>query len=93
MLKAKSMTQGYASEASGIGDIATGYKSQVSSNFAQAHGYQAKVSSDFGYVWNGDNTLSTYTDHGKGTYNINSLSGLSGVYLGNDSVADILNRY
>lgn len=89
LLKAKNISQGYASEISGIGGIATGYKSQVSANFAQAHGYQAMVSSDFGYVWNGDNTDASYADHGKGTYNINPAAGISGVYIGDSSLADM----
>lgn len=90
-LRAKSISQGYGSNINGIGGIATGYKSQVNSNFAQSHGYQANVSSDFGYVWNGDNTLSTYADHGNGSYNINPKNGLSGFYIGDKNLKEIIN--
>lgn len=90
MLKAKSISQGYGNDPTGIGDIATGYKSKATSNFAQAHGYQAKVSSDFGYVWNGDNSLSTYADHGRGTFNVNPKNGLSGFYIGDENLKEIV---
>lgn len=89
-LRAKGISQGYGSNVNGIGGIATGYKSQVSSNFAQSHGYQAKVSSDFGYVWNGNNTLSTYSDHGNGSFNINPRDGLSGFYIGDENLSNII---
>lgn len=89
-LSAKSISQGYGNNISGIGGIVTGYKSQVSSNFAQSHGYQAKVSSDFGYVWNGDNQISDYSDHGNGTFNVNPKNGISGLYIGNKNLKDII---
>ena len=89
-LRAKSISQGYGSNVNGIGGIATGYKSQVSSNFAQSHGYQANVSSDFGYVWNGDNQISDYSDHGNGTFNINPKNGISGLYIGDRNLKDVI---
>lgn len=89
-LRAKSISQGYGSNVNGIGGIATGYKSQVSSNFAQSHGYQANVSSDFGYVWNGDNQISDYSDHGNGTFNINPKNGISGIYIGDINLKDTI---
>ena len=89
-LRAKSISQGYGSNVNGIGGIATGYKSQVSSNFAQAHGYQTKVSSDFGYVWNGDNQISDYSDNGNGTFNINPKNGISGLYIGDRNLKDVI---
>ena len=89
-LRAKSISQGYGSNVNGIGGIATGYKSQVSSNFAQAHGYQTKVSSDFGYVWNGDNQISDYSDNGNGTFNINPKNGISGLYIGDRNLKEVI---
>lgn len=89
-LRAKSVSQGYGSNVNGIGGIATGYKSQVKSNFAQSHGYQSTVSSDFGYVWNGNNQISDYVDHGNGSYNINPKNGLNGFYIGNDNLSNII---
>ena len=91
-LRAKSISQGYGSNINGIGGIATGYKSYVKSNFAQSHGYQSTVSSDFGYVWNGDNQISDYSDHGNGTFNINPKNGISGFYIGDDSLKEIINK-
>ena len=91
-LRAKSISQGYGSNVNGIGGIATGYKSQVSSNFAQSHGYQAKVSSDFGYVWNGDNTISNYSDHGNGSFNVNPKDGISGLYIGDRNLKEIIEQ-
>ena len=91
MLKAKSISQGYATGISGIGGIATGYKSEVSANFAQAHGYQAKVSSDFGFVWNGDNTTgTTYSDHGTGSFSINPKGGPEKMYIGKRTLPEVI---
>lgn len=90
LLKAKSISQGYGNDPTGIGDITTGYKSKATSNFAQAHGYQATVSSDFGYVWNGNNQLNTYADHGNGSFNVNPKDGLSGFYVGDENLSNII---
>ena len=41
-------------------------------------------------MWNGDNSTSTYIDHGAGTYNINPRGGLSGFYIGEYSISNLL---
>lgn len=63
--------------------------------FSQAFGYNAEtISSDaYSFVWNGNDTSAIgdyYSSHGKGTFSINPLSGLSGVYIGEDTLASIL---
>ena len=59
----------------------------ANASFSQALGYDAKVlSSDtYSFTWSGDDTRAIgdyYTSHGKGSFSINPLSGLSGVYIG-----------
>lgn len=56
-------------------------------NGIQAH---AKEGDDYSYVFNGialDDFYARYESHGKGTFNINPLSGLSGLYIGDTTAA------
>jgi len=46
---------------------------------------QVSSSHPYAFVWNGDDTRAIgdyYESHGKGTFNINALSGLSGIFIG-----------
>lgn len=67
----------------------------ANANFSQALGFDAQIiSSDtYSFVWNGDDTRAIgdyYTSHGKGTFSINALSGLSGIFVGEQSLAELL---
>lgn len=60
------------------------------------------MSSDlYSFVWSGDDTRSVanfyvptnsdfYSSHGKGSFSINPLSGLSGIFIGEQSLAELL---
>ena len=76
--------------------IAGGAYLSANANFSQAFGYDTEtLSTDlYSFAWNGDDTRpigSYYASHGKGSFNINPLSGLSGVYVGEQNLAQILN--
>lgn len=67
----------------------------ANANFSQALGFDAQtISSDtYSFVWNGDDTRAVgdyYTSHGKGSFSINPLSGLSGFYVGEKNLASVL---
>ncbi len=69
----------------------------ANANFSQALGFDAKtISSDtYSFVWNGDDTRAIedyYTSHGRGTFSVNPLSGLSGVFIGEQNLAEVLDE-
>lgn len=49
------------------------------------------ASSANSYVWNG--LYQPYSDHGTGTFNINPANTISGFYIGNQNLNDIINAY
>ena len=69
----------------------------ANANFSQALGFDAKtISSDtYAFVWNGDDTRAIgdyYSSHGKGTFSVNPLSGLSGIFIGEQNLAEVLDE-
>lgn len=65
--------------------------------FSQTFGYAAEsiLSDTYSFVWNGDDSRAIgdkYQSHGKGTFNLNALSGISGIYIGNQSLADTIDE-
>lgn len=90
------MSQGIYAASAPYG-FAAGAHLCADASFSQALGYDAKtVSSDtYSFVWNGDDTKAIgeyYTSHGKGTFSVNPLSGLSGVFIGEQNLAEILDE-
>ena len=45
-------------------------------------GISASTNKDDVFLWNGKQN-EAYTDHGRGTFNINAVSGVNGVFVGN----------
>ena len=81
--------------------LAAGYHLSANADFSQALGVrsQTSVGDSFSFVWNGDSeeyppiqigTNNYYTSHGQGTFNINPTNGLSGFYIGEQSLASVL---
>ena len=69
----------------------------ANANFSQALGFGSHtISTDtYAFVWNGDDTRAIedyYTSHGKGTFSVNPLSGLSGVFIGEQNLAEVLDE-
>ena len=92
LVDSHAMVQGLSSQASDYG-LATGSMVSAEPDFSQARGCNtATLSSDtYAFAWSGDYTRATgdsYTSHGKGTFSINPLSGLSGFYVGEQTLAD-----
>ena len=94
---AKSVSQGLKAKATPLGFAAGAFLS-ANANFSQAFGYNAETKADdiYAFVWNGDDEralLDYYQSHGKGTFSINPISGLQGVFVGENSLCAILSDY
>ena len=94
---AKSVSQGLKAKATPLGFAAGAFLS-ANANFSQAFGYNAetKVDDTYAFVWNGDDAralLDYYQSHGKGTFSINPISGLQGVFIGENSLCASLSNY
>lgn len=63
--------------------------------YGVAMGGRANADDSGSFVWNGGDKANVflfplYYSHGKGTFNINPVSGAAGFYIGEESLADIL---
>lgn len=93
-LSARCISQGYNTKSSPT-SLATGILAEAEANFGVVHGIEAKIKKgdDYAFVFNGTNLqgiADRYTSHGEGTFSINPLSGLSGFYVGEQTLADLL---
>lgn len=92
---AQTISQGINNKSAPYG-IAAGAYLSTDSNFSQAFGVNAQVSSadPFSFVWSGDDSGAAgedpYTSHGKGTFSLNPLEGISGVYIGDRDLCAII---
>ena len=88
------ISQGYNTRSSPT-SLATGILAEAEANFGVVHGIEAKIKKgdDYAFVFNGTNLpgiADRYTSHGEGTFNINPLSGLSGIYIGDIRIDNLL---
>ena len=77
--------------------FATGIFTEASATFGVAHGIEAQIKEgdDYAFIWNGTNLPainSRYITHGEGTFNINPVNGISGIYIGETTLAAILDN-
>lgn len=75
--------------------MVTGVFSEAKSSFGVAHGIEAQVlsSDDYAFVYSGvnqENIADRYTSHGPGTFSVNPAGGLSGFYVGEQSLCSLL---
>lgn len=66
---------------------------EAEGSFQVAHGIEAKALSgdNYAFVWSGeakDQIADKYQSHGEGSFSVNPLSGISGFYIGETSLAD-----
>jgi hypothetical protein len=45
---------------------------------------------NYSYVWSGVKSVDSYKSHGSGTFNINPVSGLDGIYIGEDTLKNLI---
>ena len=96
-LSARSISQGYNTKSSPT-SLATGIFTEAEASFGVVHGIEAKIKQgdDYAFVFNGTNLpgiSERYVSHGEGTFNINPLSGLDGIYVGDKKLTDIVPSY
>ena len=77
------ISQGYNTKSSPT-SLATGILAEAEANFGVVHGIEAKIKKgdDYAFVFNGTNLpgiADRYTSHGEGKFNINPISGMSGI--------------
>ena len=80
---------------SGQNAVAIGTLNNANGKYAIAMGGKARANSDGSFTWSGSDKVHIaiypeYFDHGKGTFNVNPAGGLSGFYVGEQSLNDIL---
>ena len=91
----QTISQGINNKSAPYGIVGGAYLS-ADSNFSQVFGVNAQVSSTdpFSFVWSGDNTRGVgedpYKSHGEGTFSLNPLEGISGVYIGDRDLCAII---
>lgn len=90
------ISQGINSSSSPYG-LATGAFLSANANFSQVMGLNAEsvLSDSYAFVFNGDDSRpigDNYKSHGKGTFNVNPVGGLSGFYIGEDSLCSLISK-
>lgn len=88
-----SLANGDGVSADGIGTHAEGYLTTAWGVYSHASGVKSltKNGHKYAYAWNGDETRTApYTSNGPGTFNINPAGGLSGFWIGAQTLASII---
>lgn len=93
-LAAEAISQGIHAKSVPYGFAAGAFLS-ANAHFSQALGYGAEtISSDqYAFVWSGDSTRAIgdyYTSHGSGSFSINPADGLSGFWIGDQTLYSLL---
>lgn len=78
-----------------FGSEARGAFVSAKAPFSSASGYAASTlsSDNYAIAWNGDGSRAmsdAYTSHGPGTINLNPAGGLSGIYVGERPLSEIV---
>lgn len=85
--------EGNGTSAAGGFSHAEGFSTTAAGNGSHAEGYKAQTKTDdnYAYSWNGDSTITEpYLSHGKGTFNVNPVGGLDGIYVGEQKLSDVM---
>ena len=88
-----SHAEGQGTKASGIYSHAEGYNTSASGDYSHAEGAHAKANENYSFAWNGDTGNESYNSHGIGTFSVNPLGGLSGLWIGDSTLETILGGY
>ena len=89
-----SHAEGSGTSASGDYSHAEGSGTVASGRFSHAEGVNALTHADdrYAYAWNGDgDRTNSYISHGPGTFNINPVGGLSGFWIGEQTLTQVIN--
>ena len=84
-----SHVEGFASQTTGAGSHAEGFQTSANGVFSHATGIYSNANDDYSWCWNGLSST-PYASKGEGTFCINPLSGLSGFYIGEQNLEEII---
>lgn len=87
-----SHAEGYSTTASGDYSHAEGWSTTALGRYSHAEGVRANANEYYSFSWSGDR-YTTYNSHGIGTFNLNPLGGLSGLWIGELNLETILGGY
>ena len=85
--------EGNGTSAAGGFSHAEGYLTTAAGNYSHAEGYNSQTKTDdkYAYSWNGDETRTDpYVSHGQGTFNLNPVGGLDGIYVGEQKLSAVM---
>lgn len=90
------LTQGLLNK-NNSNNLVAGLNLSAFGNFQQVLGYNTEALStdNFSFIWNGNNTFdyeNRYTSHGPGTFQINPKNNLSGFYIGEQNMSQLLDK-
>lgn len=93
--KSKSVAIGDANTLSAESTQAIGTLNQVSGKYSIALGVKCRANDSGSFVWSGSDKnfaalFPVYYSHGKGTFNVNPVSGAAGFYIGEKSLSSML---
>lgn len=76
----------------GNGSVAGGWHVGASGSYSHAEGFGAMATNDYAWVWQGSEhgQEDDYGSHGVGTFSINPVGGLGGLYIGQTSASGYL---
>lgn len=92
-----SHAEGYYTTASGEASHAEGVDTTASGGASHASGFNAVASNITAFAWQGVASVPSaepeYGSHGAGTYNLNPVGGLAGLWIGETNMAATLSGY
>jgi hypothetical protein len=91
-----SHASGFYAKASGDYSHAEGLGTTASGNHSHASGFNSSASHVTSFSWQGSDggyNESPYGSHGPGTYNLNPVGGLAGLWIGETNMATTLSAY
>ena len=92
-----SHAEGFGTTASGFASHAEGSETAASGRYSHASGYNAVASNITAFAWQGAASDQfdepEYGSHGAGTFNVNPVGGLAGLWIGETNLAATLSAY
>ena len=85
-----SHAEGIATRASGEASHASGVNVYATQRATFGAGVSVNGTNSASFVWSGQETSPWYGTHGKGSFNVDPIGGIAGMWVGNDALLSIL---
>ena len=82
--------EGIATRASGEASHASGVNVYATQRATFGAGVSVNGTNSASFVWSGQETSPWYGTHGKGSFNVDPIGGIAGMWIGNDALLSIL---